>query len=120
MPTQQNICPSCGKPQLKRRFDWRAILYAILCFPCGIYCCLRRRSRYCRGCHCDVIQSGERPIGQGLGYQYRHYQTTHKGLAPQEISAYRNHALSTSSTNGTLERDRTQSVSSDKHLIDTI
>uniref|UniRef100_A0AC35FUD6 Membrane protein BRI3 n=1 Tax=Panagrolaimus sp. PS1159 TaxID=55785 RepID=A0AC35FUD6_9BILA len=46
----QHFCPVC-KTQLVEKFTWKGILMAILCFPCGIFCCMRRRKLRCQ--HCD-------------------------------------------------------------------
>ncbi|EFP12123.1 hypothetical protein CRE_03338 [Caenorhabditis remanei] len=100
-------CPACHEKRVKSRFSWRAILWAIFCFPCGIYCCLRRKTYYCSQCECDVVKRTETrqiaPRGsQSLGYNYRLYESTKTGL-PASFSAYRNPAMSTtSSTDSTV------------------
>uniref|UniRef100_A0A915CYT5 Membrane protein BRI3 n=1 Tax=Ditylenchus dipsaci TaxID=166011 RepID=A0A915CYT5_9BILA len=49
-------CPVCHKP-LKEKFTWRGILWAIFCFPCGMFCCFRRRTLRCKTCDFEVIIS---------------------------------------------------------------
>uniref|UniRef100_A0AC34F7P9 Membrane protein BRI3 n=1 Tax=Panagrolaimus sp. ES5 TaxID=591445 RepID=A0AC34F7P9_9BILA len=57
----QHFCPVC-KTQLVEKFTWRGILLAILCFPCGILCCLRKRKLRCQSCDHEVyIVNGSVP-----------------------------------------------------------
>uniref|UniRef100_A0AC34RRD0 Membrane protein BRI3 n=1 Tax=Panagrolaimus sp. JU765 TaxID=591449 RepID=A0AC34RRD0_9BILA len=57
----RHICPVCKNP-LKEKFDWKGILFAILCFPCGIFCCIRRRRLRCKQCEHEVyIADGSIP-----------------------------------------------------------
>ncbi|CAL2041857.1 unnamed protein product [Caenorhabditis brenneri] len=100
-------CPACHQKKVQSRYSWRAILYAIFCFPCGFWCCLRRKTYYCTECQCDVVKRTETrqilPLGsESLGYNYRLYESTKTGL-PASFSAYRNPAMSTtSSTDSTV------------------
>ncbi|CAP33825.1 Protein CBG15628 [Caenorhabditis briggsae] len=98
-------CPACHEKRVKSRFSWRAILWAIFCFPCGFYCCLRRKTYYCTHCQCDVVKRTETrqimPRGSmNHGYNYRLYEATKTGLPPDFAAAYRNPALSTVSSTG--------------------
>ncbi|KAK6038814.1 hypothetical protein COOONC_23681 [Cooperia oncophora] len=49
-------CPDCHSRTVRWRNTLSGLLYAIFCFPCGIYCCLKRRQQHCSQCDCDVIK----------------------------------------------------------------
>ncbi|VDP33756.1 unnamed protein product [Heligmosomoides polygyrus] len=47
-------CPDCQSRTVRWRNTLTGVLWAVLCFPCGIYCCLKRRQQHCSQCDCDV------------------------------------------------------------------
>lgn len=65
------LCPDCHR-QLQEKFTWRGILYAIFCFPCGIFFCYRKRRLQCPSCNYEVIISdGSVPT---IAQAYKHYK----------------------------------------------
>ncbi|KAI1713780.1 brain protein I3 [Ditylenchus destructor] len=50
------FCPVC-KQQVEEKFTWRGILWAIFCFPCGMFCCFRRTRLRCPHCGFELIVS---------------------------------------------------------------
>ncbi|VDN60203.1 unnamed protein product [Dracunculus medinensis] len=64
------ICPNCKVDSIKKQFTWKGVLYGILCFPCGLYCCLKSyRQQYCP--LCELPLSSSAPLKQ-----YRFYKST--------------------------------------------
>uniref|UniRef100_A0A914HDR7 Membrane protein BRI3 n=1 Tax=Globodera rostochiensis TaxID=31243 RepID=A0A914HDR7_GLORO len=57
MPLRGELrCPACRRA-LRRRYTLRGLLWAMLCFPCGMFCCMRRQRRRCSACNSDVVIS---------------------------------------------------------------
>uniref|UniRef100_A0A1I8EKB9 Brain protein I3 n=1 Tax=Wuchereria bancrofti TaxID=6293 RepID=A0A1I8EKB9_WUCBA len=44
------VCPVCKVDSVKKRLTWRGLLHGMLCFPCGIYCCMKSRVWFCPLC----------------------------------------------------------------------
>ncbi|KAK5985498.1 hypothetical protein GCK32_009901 [Trichostrongylus colubriformis] len=89
-------CPDCRSQTVKWRNTLSGILWAIFCFPCGIYCCLKRRQQHCTKCDCDIIKSPKNAPPSSFGYSFRDYQTMEKGLPATLAVAYRNSAFTAS------------------------
>ncbi|KAF8361593.1 hypothetical protein PRIPAC_88516 [Pristionchus pacificus] len=88
------LCPDCAA-SVSRRYTWKGVLSAVLCFPCGIYCCLKTYARYqCSRCGCDIIGTTfpERARLMQHGYHFKAFQST--GYTPRP---HRNPAMSVSS-----------------------
>uniref|UniRef100_A0A1I7WXD7 Brain protein I3 n=1 Tax=Heterorhabditis bacteriophora TaxID=37862 RepID=A0A1I7WXD7_HETBA len=116
MSVSMSNCPDCDKQTVRWRYTLRGILYAVLLFPCGIYCCLKKKQQYCPQCKCDVVKYQETPVN-GFGYSYHNYPKSHNGLPVTLSSAYRNTALSMTSTAGSYDTtDRCISYTSKTEL----
>ncbi|KAJ1373128.1 hypothetical protein KIN20_038460 [Parelaphostrongylus tenuis] len=89
-------CPNCHSRTLTWRNTFTGILYAIFCFPCGIYCCLKKRQQHCSKCDCDVVKATRGTSLNSLGYSFRSYHTMEKGIPADLATAYRNMAYSSS------------------------
>ncbi|VDL64116.1 unnamed protein product [Nippostrongylus brasiliensis] len=61
-------CPDCRVATVQWRNTLSGLLYAVLCFPCGIYCCLQRRQLHCTRCDCDVSAAIRSEIHLPSGY----------------------------------------------------
>ncbi|EYC13148.1 hypothetical protein Y032_0045g1294 [Ancylostoma ceylanicum] len=108
-------CPDCQSRTVHWRNTLSGLLCGILCFPCGIYCCLRRRQQHCSKCDCDVIKSTRLPVNT-FGYAFRGYQSIDKGIPASMAVAYRNTAYSAST--GVSTRGNTgSSTNSQTELI---
>ncbi|CAJ0573126.1 unnamed protein product, partial [Mesorhabditis spiculigera] len=101
--TENLECPDCRTRSVAWRFTWRGIFYAILCFPCGLFCCFRRRERHCTKCDCDVVSALPETVIDN-GYSYREYGTIKRGLPPRSATiiseklGHRNPAFTTDSS----------------------
>ncbi|KAK6057764.1 hypothetical protein COOONC_04678 [Cooperia oncophora] len=85
-------CPDCHSRTVRWRNTLSGLLYAIFCFPCGIYCCLKRRQQHCSQCDCDVIKCSRGAAVTSLGYSYRGYDTMEKrntGIIGRRLQKYR-------------------------------
>ncbi|GMS83770.1 hypothetical protein PENTCL1PPCAC_5945, partial [Pristionchus entomophagus] len=49
-------CPDCGVGTAKR-FTWKGVFLALICFPCGIFCCLYNTIDVCPECGCEIINA---------------------------------------------------------------
>ncbi|PIO77791.1 hypothetical protein TELCIR_00053 [Teladorsagia circumcincta] len=94
-------CPDCRSRTVHWRNTLSGILYAIFCFPCGIYCCLKRRQQHCSQCDCDVIKASRGAATSSLGYSFRGYDTMEKGIPASLAVAYKNSAYTSSSHSST-------------------
>uniref|UniRef100_A0A7I4Y3Z6 Membrane protein BRI3 n=1 Tax=Haemonchus contortus TaxID=6289 RepID=A0A7I4Y3Z6_HAECO len=94
-------CPDCHSRTVRWRNTLSGLLWAIFCFPCGIYCCLKRRQQHCSQCDCDVIKSSRDAQTDSFGYSFRGYQTMEKGIPASLAVAYRNSACTASSQSST-------------------
>ncbi|KJH47582.1 hypothetical protein DICVIV_06334 [Dictyocaulus viviparus] len=92
-----SFCPNCHSRTVTWQNTLEGLLYAIFCFPCGIYCCLRRRLQHCSKCDCDVIKSSRTHPMNTLGYSFRTYHTMEDEISHVKETSYRNAALSSSS-----------------------
>ncbi len=50
-------CPSGGEHRFQREFTLVGLLWAVLCFPCGIICLLRDRETRCEKCQTVLYHS---------------------------------------------------------------
>ncbi|KAL7076384.1 hypothetical protein ACQ4LE_004297 [Meloidogyne hapla] len=67
------ICPQCRR-SLRGQFTFRGLLWGILCFPCGLFCCFRRRRMHCSSCENEVvISTGSFPV---LAHRYKDYRSS--------------------------------------------
>ncbi|VDO39121.1 unnamed protein product [Brugia timori] len=48
------VCPVCKVDSVKKRLTLRGLLHGMLCFPCGIYCCMKSRVWFCPLCTNEV------------------------------------------------------------------
>lgn len=66
---------------------------------------MKRKTYYCTQCQCDVVKRTETrailPRTPGLGYNFRLYESTKTAL-PASFAAYRNPAMTASSTDSTV------------------
>ncbi|VBB26932.1 unnamed protein product [Acanthocheilonema viteae] len=70
------ICPVCKVDSVKKRLTWSGLLHGVLCFPCGIYCCIKSRVWFCPLCTNEVNYSdGRQP---SFSRDYRCYRTFEK------------------------------------------
>ncbi|VDN01962.1 unnamed protein product [Thelazia callipaeda] len=70
------LCPICKVYSVKKRFTWSGIIYAVICFPCGIYCCMNARVWFCPLCANEIDYSDGSELS--LGQSYRCYRTFRK------------------------------------------
>uniref|UniRef100_A0A1I7VLM2 LITAF domain-containing protein n=1 Tax=Loa loa TaxID=7209 RepID=A0A1I7VLM2_LOALO len=69
------VCPLCKVDSVKKRLTWRGLLHGILCFPCGIYCCMKSRVWFCPLCTNEVNYSDGREPSFGRDYRcYRSFE----------------------------------------------
>uniref|UniRef100_A0A8R1XNC2 Brain protein I3 n=1 Tax=Onchocerca volvulus TaxID=6282 RepID=A0A8R1XNC2_ONCVO len=69
------VCPVCKVNSVKKRATWRGLLYCILCFPCGIYCCLKNRVWFCPLCTNEINYSDGREPSFSRDYRcYRSFK----------------------------------------------
>ncbi|CAG9537487.1 unnamed protein product [Cercopithifilaria johnstoni] len=54
------VCPVCKIDSVKKRLTWSGLLRGVLCFPCGIYCCIKNRVWFCPLCTNEVNYSNGR------------------------------------------------------------
>lgn len=47
------LCPFCRAP-LEARWTWWGVLKAVLCFPCGLWCCPAPKNMHCAKCNLNV------------------------------------------------------------------
>ncbi|KAM3719145.1 Brain protein [Dirofilaria immitis] len=67
------VCPVCKVNSVKKRVTWRGLLNSVLCFPCGIYCCLESRVWFCPLCTNEINYSdGKEP---SFNRDYRCYRS---------------------------------------------
>ncbi|VDK74172.1 unnamed protein product [Litomosoides sigmodontis] len=82
------VCPVCKVDSVRKRLTWSGLLHGILCFPCGIYCCVKSRVWFCPLCTNEVNYSDGRQPSFGRNYRcYKSFEKVGIGINDQEHGA---------------------------------
>ncbi|KAK6104252.1 hypothetical protein QQG55_15560 [Brugia pahangi] len=102
------VCPVCKVDSVKKRLTWRGLLHGMLCFPCGIYCCMKSRVWFCPLCTNEVNYSNGRE--PSFGRDYRCYRSFKK---VRQTNIRDDHEQSTPASRTTVSCGRTISGGSE-------